>query len=133
MQSTSGIEDGGFGGWSSYSTSRKDPAGTNWNAISPLMQGNEARLMTRYDYLALQELEFPSYNVTWMKGIPEEQIVFSHNDCRIKGLYSKQRVLLSTHAPKGENNFIYRLEFQIPSPDIELDLGHFGEHGNSIS
>ena len=88
--------------------------------------------MTRYDYLALHELEFPSYNVTWMKGIPEEYIMFSGNDCREKGYYSKQRVLLSTHAPEGENNFIYRLEFQIPSPVFELDLNHFGEHGYRI-
>ena len=88
--------------------------------------------MSRYDYLALQELEFPSYNVTWMKGILEEYNVISNNNCREKGYYSKQRVLLSTHTSTRESNFIYRYEFQIPSPLFELDLIHFGEYGNCI-
>lgn len=86
-------------------------------------------MMPRYDYLALHELEFPSYNVQWMKGITPYAL-FKPYDCREKARYSSQRVLLSTHAPRGESNFIYRLSFQIPLPETEVDLSHFGEHGN---
>lgn len=46
--------------------------------------------------------------------------------------YSEQKVYLSTHTSKGEQNYVIQATVQMPLPDTVIDMRKFDSDGNGI-